>query len=558
MSPQALIAEILLVLAAMLLAVTAPHLGSTWFRPAEQWLERLARRPLLSILAVSMLPLAVRAALFPFFPIPEPVLHDEFSYLLAGDTFAHLRLTNPSHPMWVHFETFHVNQQPTYMSMYPPAQGTALAAGEFLFGHPWLGACLSVGVMAGAILWMLQGWLPPGWALFGAALAALRVGVTSYWMNSYAGGAVAAIGGALLFGALARLRRKPDVRHALLLGLGVAILANSRPYEGLVLCLPVAAALVAWRILRPRVLVPLVLVLGVTATAMGYYFWRVTGSPFRMPYQVNRDTYSVTSVFLWRAPRPAPVYHHAVMREFYLNWELPQHLAARRPGNWPSMFLGKLEVLDEFYLGPALTLPLLMFPFVLRDRRVRFLLLALGVFLAGLAMLVWTGPHYAAPATAVLYALVVQCARHLRLLRWRRRLPEGPGTNHRGLAANRKRGLFFVRALPLVCLFTLALCAVFPVWPNAWCCTGRVVFRSPFINWLNQQPGEHLVLVRYKPGHSLLREWVYNEADIDRSRIVWAREMDEAGNRRLLHYFKDRRAWLLEPDDIPLKLSEYR
>lgn len=559
MSPQAPVAEILLVLAAILLAVTAPHLGSTWFRPAEKWLGRLARRPLLSILAVSMLPLALRAALFPFFPIPEPVLHDEFSYLLAGDTFAHLRLANPSHPMWVHFETFHVNQQPTYMSMYPPAQGMVLAAGQVLFGHPWAGVYLSMGVMAGSILWMMQGWLAPGWALFGAVLVVLRVGVLGYWMNSYAGGATAAIGGALLLGALPRLRRRRKIRDALLLALGVAILANSRPFEGLVLSLAVAAALLVWRLFQFRVVVPISLVLAVTAGGMGYYFWRVTGSPWRMPYQVNRDTYAVTSVFLWRAPRPAPLYHHEVMRDFYLNVELPGHLRARQPENWPGLVLDKLVLLDEAYLGPALTLPLLMFPYVLRDRRRRFLMLASGALLAGLALEVWTRPLYAAPGTAAVFALVAQAVRHLRACRFR--TLELPGltrqTRDRGLSKGPRPGKFLAWTLPLVCLVMLGVCAACPRCADPWQCTAPAIFRSPFIKWLNRQVGRHLVIVRYKPAHNVHQEWVYNEADIDHARIVWAREMDEASNRRLLQYFKDRRAWLLEPDDIPLKLSEY-
>src|SRR6266536_1037889 len=288
--PPMLRIEAALVLLSLLIAFVYPQLGSRWFENLELHLSQLSRRRALPVVLVGAIALALRAAMLPIEPIPEPIVHDEFGYLLAADTFAHGRLTNPTHPMWIHFESFSILQKPTYQCFAQPGQGMILAFGKVVFGHPFWGVWLSVGLMCAAITWMLQGWLPPPWALLGGVLAILRFGVFGYWANSYWGGAVAAIGGALVLGALPRIKQSQRIRDALLMGLGLVILANSRPYEGLVFSLPVAVLLFAWMLGKKgprlaisisRVVLPLTLVLMLPAASLGYYFWRVTGSPFR-------------------------------------------------------------------------------------------------------------------------------------------------------------------------------------------------------------------------------------------------------------------------------------
>ena len=285
-----LLIETAFVLLSLLIALIRPQLASYWFEKLERYFHRLSRRRGLAVALVGLIALGVRAALLPIESIPPPTIPDEFSYLLMSDTFAHGRMTNPTHPMSMHLDAPGVNQRPTYVSKYFPGPGLVLAFGQKILGHPFWGVWLSVGIMCASICWMLQGWFPPFWALLGSLLAIIRLGTFSYWANSYFGGALAAIGGALVLGAVPRIKRTNRVTDSLILGIGLALLASSRPFEGLIFSLPVVAVLSAWcfsklrsggRSAVLRVVLPATLVLVVAFAAMLYYFWRATGSPFR-------------------------------------------------------------------------------------------------------------------------------------------------------------------------------------------------------------------------------------------------------------------------------------
>ena len=529
-----------------------PQFGGSFFNWVEGTGAAIAKRKGLAMILLAAATIAIRLSLLWVLPIPVPRDHDEFSYLLAGDTFAHGRLTNPTHPLWVFFDTIHVNQHPTYMSKYPPAQGAFLAAGELL-GNPWFGVLLSAGIMCAAILWMLQGWFPPRWALLGGVLVMFRLGIFTVWMNTYWGGAVSAIGGALVVGAMPRIMRYWRMRDAALLVLGAGILANSRPLEGIVLCLPVIVVLLgwlfskkspSWGVTLPRVILPFCVVGLLCGIFIGYYNWRGTGSPTLFPYVVNERTYLSTPTLFWEPVRPPMHYTSPQLDAFYNVWARDLWLEGRVDSVRHAARLLFLDVIRVvyFFMWPELLVPFIALPWLLWDRRIRFLIVQSAISLSGMLLVPWYQTQYIGPLTATLFALPTQAIRHLRQFHYRGR-PVGIGLSRVIVLGVIFLGPYHVHVEPF---------GHPPLTP--------IEYRAVFERNLKQIPGEHLVIVRYdvslgKGGNG--PEWVYNDADIDRAKVVWAREIPGVDIRPLLYYFHGREVWIAEPDAVPPRIAPY-
>lgn len=544
--------ELLLTAIFITLALKAPHVGRRGFEWVENRLGGLAHHPVRQILAVGAFAVLARAAVLPWLGAPVPYIFDEQSIFLQAQTFMAGRLSNPTHLFWEHFETYYVNQLPAYASMYFPGRGAPLFLGLLVAGNAWVGVWISVVLMCMAATWMLQGWVSLPMAFLGGMLVAVRVGIFSFWINSYYGGAFTALGAMLVFGALARLLKEPRWRDGVVMGLGITILMISRPYEGFLLCVPVGVALLArWlgpvRLARPgwqagrmaavKFALPVMLMVGAGGGLLLSYNAATTGNLLKSPYTVQRETYASAPAFLVSPPIQSQNRGPAYFRAYYdieattYHYRNSARLLARS-------VVAKLLHTWNFYIGPTLTIAFLAGLWV--SRRDYLILFTLVFFLLGYFLETWNFPQYTAPLYPVLLVLTMRGFQQLRAC--------GP--------ARAPTGLFLTRAMPFASLALLVLpvsSLLFgkPVLANvsvqAVCCT--IVYdevRPKLEQQLQASPGPDLVFVKDGPQNPTNYELVYNAPDIDHAPVVWAHRLSPEKDEKLQLYFSGRNVWEFE------------
>ncbi len=520
----------------------AIHVQAAPFARLFRAYRQLAHRRTLACAVVFLFTIGLRCTLLPWMAPPNPTIHDEFSYLLAADTYAHGRLANAAPRYWEHFETFQELLQPVYASKYPVLQGVALALGQKVFASPWTGVVLTCALMGAALCWMLQGWISAEWALAGALCFAFRTGVLSYWMNSFEGGAIAAMGGALALGAVARVGMSAEYRHAATWALGLSILMHSRPYDAAALGVCTAIVLAwlmlkkqsTWRSALTHAAIPTAAVFVIALAAMAWIDLRVTGNALTLPYLAHDREYVAASPFLFVELPPQPAYRHPVMRDFYTGAALDIWKESRAQP--VVQLLGRMYIVINFLFGAwPIAVIALLWPFALKTTEQRAGAIFAAAGFASLIPLVGVYPHYAAAfAPAFLLRFFQGIA---QLGSWR-------GWWGRAAAG----------AVIVMFLFSGrdGFSAIL-----AQRSAGFGAARAAMNTRLTAMPGKQLVLVRYAPGHNTQNEWVFNAADIDASKVVWAREMGPDKDRPFVDYYHDREAWLLEADQTPPKLTLY-
>lgn len=534
-----------------------------WTPALQRPLASFAAKTRLAMLTLFLTPIALRLALLPNHPVPTPNVYDEFSHLLVADTLLHLRLANPPHPMHLFFETFFVLQRPTYSSIYPLGQGLILAFGRLISGVPWTGVLCATGAFCAFSYWMLRAYLPPLWALLGGILAVIQFGPLNLWMNSYWGGALTATAGCLVFGTLPRLlcawRKGVNARErdAALLGIGFGLHLLTRPFESALLALSIVffCLLIPFRSVPFRPILRSVLVALIAVSPALFLTLlqnkQVTGTWATIPEELSQFQYGVPTTFTVQKPA---IPHSQLTPQQAIEYKA-QFLMHGPDTDTLVRFLHRLEYRARYYrfffLSP-LYLAAAAFVFALQRKLYRWVAATLVLFALGTTFFPYLLVHYLAAVTCLFLLISLIGLRQIGRLRIR------------GTAA----GADITRMLILLCGAEFLLWYSIHLFEDHHAPLALLQYETwDAINHRNPQkritaardiaaqPGQLLVFVHYSPQHIFQEEWVWNTADIDTSRVVFARDLGLKEDTELMQYYSGRRVLWFEPDADPPGLS---
>ena len=507
--------------------------------------REISKRTRVCMCLLFVLAIVLRVALLPQSPVPIPSGADDFGYLLLGDTLSHFRLANPAHPMQEFFEAVFVLQQPAYASIYPLGQGIFLAIGRLALHSFWAGVLLSSGAFCALCYWMLRAWVAPIWALAGGLLAVIEFGPLNPWVNSYWGGSVSACAGCLVFGSLPRLRESPRTAYGVFLGAGLGLQILTRPFEAVFLALAAAVYVLFrfrgdWRV----ALKPLLAAGAVAAAALGLTLLQnkaVTQSFLTMPYMLSRYQYGVPASLTFQ---PNAVPHRPMTAEQELDYKA--QAAIHGPGTDSfSAYFNRLAYrfrFLRFFLLPPLYFAIAAFLPSLRQWRYPWAVGTILLFALGTNLYPFFYPQYVAAVTSLFVLMAVQGLQKL-------------GSAPRKYVAL-LCGVSFIFWYGLYFSGDNDLLSITDYQSWNYLNRGDPQGRAAVEQKLAHSPGQQLVFVRYSAFHQF-QEWIHNAADIDSAQTVWANDLGTDENQKLLHYYPNRTAWLLEPDVHPPSLAPY-
>ncbi len=483
--------------------------------------------------------------------VPVPQTHDEFAYLLAADTFLHGRLVNPAPFSPPHFEYFHILIEPVYTAKFPPLQGVFLAIGKVLTGFPIAGVWLAGLLSSLVIYWLQRAFFSLRWSLFGTILW-IFAPLNLVWSDSYWGGHLAVIGGALSVGAFFRYLQFESLKYLFVWGVGIFLLLNSRLYEGTVLT-GILVSLWVFEMSKSRKLTKgiyqggavFVLIILFNLACIAFYNYTVTQNPLLLPYSLQHSRFHKVPLFVFQKPVEPKAEIPPVIKKLDERWLAELRSDYKNPLTAVVSTAERIPIYLVWLTRSPFLLILFLYGLVVLAKGAKKdfgknLIIILAIFLAALFLTTFKGDRFLAPIVGIAFVSITLAAKMLYL--------------------KMVFGKYLILFLPLIVgggfvfgLFWLeSKRNPLPVIENNFLSRGQIV------NFLSAQGGKHLVFLETSEANPAdARFYVYNEAEMNAASIIWAHNLSESENEVLIDYHQNRKIWLLKNIDNQAVLIEY-
>ena len=199
-------------------------------------------------------------------------------------------------------------------------------------------------------------------------------------------------------GAWTRLMIQFSIPQAILFAIALIILANSRPYEGLMLSIPLTLIFLTRTIRQSPTIfsggaqhrgfafLPFLAILTPAALAMGYYNARITGHPLRMPFMEYSTQYDIYPKFWFLPKHPPPTYSSAAVAQIHTDFEPGDYDLLQTPAGVLRISAQRLWQLLSMHARPwlLLLLPLAAAATLLRNPKIKLIYITLLIFFLGL------------------------------------------------------------------------------------------------------------------------------------------------------------------------------
>ena len=483
---------------------------------------------------------------------PYPKVLDEYGHLLIADNLVNGKIASPTHSEYEFFESIFVLHQPSFTGKYPPGQGMLLAIGIKLFGHPIAGVWITYLLAAFATYWFLRYFMTQGWSLFGALLIFFHGKLLADWGMTYWGGSPAMLGSALFFGSLFRIKDSITFKNAILMAVGIILMFYNRPYESALTLLPALGFLIVFifnyiknnriKEVLKNLIIKLIVPVGVLMIAMlafiFYYNQQITVEPLNFPHAEYSRQYEIVRPFVFQHVNEPPNYSYPEIAQ-YNERDYENHVKTRYGiRGYLYGFMVKIIYYWSYFFGLLFSIPLI---FYFKDKIKKyegFILFTIGFVFLGSTLVTYEWSHYFSVITPLFILLIMRGF-----------------ISFEGWVSKSRNLLYLFLSVLVLILLQPVFGSISHIDSNK---RSFAAHRERMKAKLKNTEGKHLVFVKYEPGHNVVYEWVYNDTNIDDSKIVWARYLGDDKNKELLDYYNNsRQVWKVFPDRIPPVIQPY-